>query len=305
MITRTAIAAAAAAAATLAAPQARAELQVAATVPTLAALAAEVGGSRVVVRTLSLPTQDPHFVDPKPSLVLELNRADVLIAVGLELEIGWLPTLQTGARNRKIQRGAAGYIECASYVPILDIPTQKVDRSMGDVHPGGNPHYLYDPRGALGCAYGIAARLAVIDPAGAAEYRRNLAAFKQRLAGKMAGWQRALAPYRGAPVVTHHRSWIYLLDWSGLREVATLEPKPGISPSPRHVAAVIQRGRQAKVRSVLIESFYPVRTAKLVAGKMGAQLAVVPSGPDVAQGQSYFDYMDAVVSTLVKSLGAP
>ena len=303
MNTRTILAAALAAAAALTAAPARAEIQVAATVPTLAALASEVGGGRVTVRSLSLPTQDPHFVDPKPSLVLDLNRADLLIAVGLDLEIGWLPTLQIGARNRKIQRGASGYIECASYVPILDIPQGKVDRSMGDIHPGGNPHYLYDPRGALGCAYAIAARLAMIDPDGAAEYRRNLAAFRTRLEGKLAGWKRALAPHRGASVITHHRSWIYLLAWSGLREIATLEPKPGVSPSARHVASVIRVGRQGGARAVLIEGYYPVRTAKLVAGKMGARLAVIPGGPDIARGQGYLDYMDQVVATLAGALG--
>src|SRR5690606_24345436 len=244
---------------------ARADVAVVTTVPTLAALAAEVGGEHVSVRSLSLPTQDPHFVDPKPSLMLELNRADLLVAVGLDLEVGWLPTLQTGARNRKIQRGSSGYLDCSAYVGILDIPRHKVDRSQGDIHPGGNPHYLYDPRGAIGCAHGIAARLAIIDPPHAAAYRKNLAAFKRRVAAKVAGWKKALAAARGAPVITYHRSWSYLLDWIGLREVATLEPKPGVPPSAGHVAAVIRAGRKASARAILLEAYYPTRMPKLVA----------------------------------------
>lgn len=282
--------------------QARAKVDVVATVPTLAALVEAVGGDHVRVTSMALATQDPHFVDAKPSLVLQLNKADLLVAVGLDLEVGWLPTLQTGARNRKIQRGATGYLECALYARIVDVPRQKVDRSMGDIHPGGNPHYLYDPRGALGCAYGIMSRLATIDPKHAADYRRNLAYFKHRLEKKTTRWKQQLAAHRGAKVVTYHRSWSYLLDWVGLDKVAEIEPKPGIAPSARHIAKVIGVARQAKVKTILLESFYPSRTAKLIASKVGASLTIVPSGPDLAAGQSYFDYMDGMVERLKAGL---
>ena len=289
----------------LGARPARAEVEVIATVPTLAALAAEVGGAHVRVRSLALPTQDPHFVDAKPSLLLELNKADLLVAVGLDLEVGWLPTLLTGARNADIQRGTTGYLECSQHASILEIPRGKVDRSMGDIHPGGNPHYLYDPRGARGCAGAIAQRLSAVDPGHADDYKKNLRSFEQRLQAKAIAWQKLLAPHRGKAVVTYHRSWIYLLDWAGLREVGTLEPKPGIPPSPRHVARVLEVARKAGARAVLQESFYPDRMAKLVAQKIGARLVTPPGGPDVRRGQTYFQYMDAMVADLAAALAAP
>jgi zinc/manganese transport system substrate-binding protein len=282
---------------------ARAEVDVIATVPTLAALTAAVGGAHVRVRSLSLPTQDPHFVDAKPSLLLELNKARLLVAVGLDLEVGWLPTLLTGARNAEIQRGTSGYLECASHVRILEVPRVKVDRSMGDIHPGGNPHFLYDPRGASGCATAIAERLSAIDPSHAADYKRNLSAFEKQLRSKAVAWQKQLAPHRGKGVVTYHKSWIYLLDWAGLREVGTLEPKPGIPPSPRHVARVLEVARKAGARAVLQEAFYPDRMAKLVAQKIGGRLVSPPGGPDVVRGQTYFQYMDRMVADLAAALG--
>jgi len=282
---------------------ARAEVDVVATVPALAALAKEVGGKAVRVRVLALPTQDPHFVDAKPSLVLELNKADLLIAIGLDLEVGWLPTLLTGARNPAIQRGANGYLDCSTYVPILDAPREKLDRSMGDIHPGGNPHYLYNPRGASGCAAGIAGRLAAIDPGRAGEYRANLKSFEERLHAREAAWRKELAPYKGQSVVSYHRSWTYLIDWIGLRSAGELEPKPGIPPSPRHVAQVIAAAKSAGAKVILQEAFYPDRTAKLVAAKIGATVVAPAGGPDVRAGQSYFDYMDKVVSSLAKALG--
>lgn len=281
---------------------ARADVSVVTTVPTLAAITREVGGERVRVQSLSLPTQDPHFVDARPSLVLQLNKAGLLVSVGLDLEVGWLPTLLTGARNPDIQRGATGHLDCSTYAPILDVPRAKVDRSMGDIHPGGNPHYLYDPRGAGGCASAIAARLATIDPANAREYRANLRVFEDKLAARTAAWKKALAPYRGRSVVTYHRSWTYLLDWLGLRSAGELEPKPGIPPTPRHVARVIQSARQAGARVVLQEGFYPDRTGKLVAEKIGGTVVAPPGGPDVRAGQSYFEYMDAMVASLARGL---
>jgi zinc/manganese transport system substrate-binding protein len=279
-----------------------AAIEVIATVPTLAALAREVGGEHVRVTSMSLPTQDPHFVDAKPSLALALNRADLLVAVGLDLEVGWLPTLQTGARNTKIQVGGRGYLDCSVYAAKKDTPTTKIDRSMGDIHPGGNPHYLYEPRNVRRCASAIAARLSTLEPAHAKAFRANLAAFERGIDERIERWEKRLAPLRGAPVVTYHRSWVYLLDWLGLREVATLEPKPGIPPSARHVAQVIKAGRASKAKVVLQESYYPEKTSRLVAQKIGATVLHVPSGPDFAAGQSYVEYLDAVLVDLARAL---
>jgi hypothetical protein len=180
----------------LLATPALAALKVVATVPDLAALARAVGGERVEVTALALPTQDPHFVDAKPSLALELNRADLLLAIGLGLESGWLPTLQTGARNPRILAGSPGYWEASSAVRLLEVPEAPVDRSAGDIHPGGNPHFLYDPRAALVVAKALAARLAQVDPAGASAYQANLARFTTELEAARAQWEQQLAPLR-------------------------------------------------------------------------------------------------------------
>lgn len=281
---------------------AHAELAVVATVPDLAALAREIGGPHVKVSALSLATQDPHWADARPSSTLELNRADLLLAVGMELEVGWLPRLQTGARNPKVQRSGRGYLECAQLVSALDVPTGRVDRSMGDIHPGGNPHYLYDPRQALACARGIAARLAELDPAHAAAYRASLDGFERRLTARRALWERRLAPYRGTPIITYHRSWTYLTRWLGLEEIAYLEPRPGIRPSPTHVASVIRLGKQRGVKVVLQEIYYPNNTGTLVAKQLGARLLAVPGGADFRAGQGYIERMDALVNQLESAL---
>lgn len=279
-----------------------AKVSVVTTVPDLAALAREVGGDKVSVTALALPTQDPHFVDAKPSLMLTLNKADMLIAVGLELEIGWLPVLQTGARNEKILTGGKGYLDCSQAVRLLDVPTVPVDRSMGDIHPRGNPHYLVDPRQAASCAKAIEAKLAAIDPANARTYEANLAAFTSRLEAARAGWEKRIAPYKGQGVITFHRSWIYLLDWLGLDDVAELEPKPGTPPTPGHVKAVLELGRARKVKVVLQESFYPDKTGRLVAQRLGAKFVSVPGGTDANSGETYIHHMDRVITALEGAL---
>jgi zinc/manganese transport system substrate-binding protein len=163
-----------------------ADLKVVATTPDLAAVAHELAGGHASVTTLALPTQDPHFVDARPHLALDLARSDLLIAVGLDLEIGWLPTLQQGARNPKIQKGSNGYLECAQLVDVLDVPRERVDRSMGDIHPGGNPHFMFDPRRVAKVASGISARMAELDPANKPSYQTALSSFLARLSTSQA-----------------------------------------------------------------------------------------------------------------------
>lgn len=281
---------------------AHADLRVIATVPDLASLAREVGGKHVKVEALSLHTQDPHFVDAKPSLVLAANKADMLIAVGLDLEVGWLPILQRGARNGKIQTGSSGYVECSHFVPVLERARGKVDRSSGDVHPGGNPHYLHDPRRGLACAAGIAARMMALDPSNADAYRQNLARFQAAMKKRIADWERRLARYRGTTVVTYHTSWSYLLAWLGFEHVGSLEPKPGIAPTPRHLAQLIKTARARKVRLLFQETYYPARTAHLVAGKIGATLLSLDGSADVRGGASYVDRIEAVVAAVERAL---
>ncbi|MDY7224838.1 metal ABC transporter substrate-binding protein [Hyalangium rubrum] len=281
---------------------ARADLNVVTTVPDLAALAKAVGGDKATVTSLSLPTQDPHFVDAKPNLALTLNRADLLIAVGLELELGWLPTLQLGARNARIQSGNPGFLDASQFVKVLDVPAGAVDRSQGDVHPRGNPHYLYDPRAALAVAQGIAGRMEQLDPKNAATYRANLEKFSTELEKTRADWEKRLAGLRGVPVISYHKTTIYLADWLGFSSTAFLEPKPGIPPNPSHVAKVLTQGRQQKVRFVLQEDFYPDATSRLVASKIPAPLVLLPGGTDFRGGETYLQNMEQLVKRLEQAL---
>lgn len=285
----------------LAAPAA-ASVKVVATTPDLAALVSEVGGKRVSVTALSLSTQDPHFVDAKPSLILKLNKADLLVAIGLDLEIGWLPKLQTSARNGKILSSGSGYLDCSTAVHVLDVPVGKVDRSMGDIHPTGNPHYLYDPRQAVKCAQAIRDKLSAIDGAGAKTYAANTKAFVTALDTARAGWETRMQALRGKPIVTYHKSWDYLADWLGLVEIAQLEPKPGVPPSPKHVADVLKLARAQGAKVILQESFYPDKIGALCASKLGGTAVVLPGGTGIEHGERYLEHMEAVVTALEKAL---
>jgi zinc/manganese transport system substrate-binding protein len=280
-----------------------AQLRVAATVPDLAALAREVGGPAVKVESLSLPTQDPHFVDAKPSLALVLNRSDLLLQVGLDLEIGWLPTLLVGSRNARIQPSSAGHLDCSQFVHRLDVPAGPVDRSQGDIHPGGNPHYLYDPRAAAAVVKGIAARLGQLVPAKAALFARNRDALLGRLQAARTRWEKRLQPLRGAPIITYHKTFSYLADWLGLAQIGFLEPKPGIPPNPRHVASLLALARARKVRLLLQESHYPDATSKLLAGRIPAPLVRVPSATNLPAGESYLQHLDVVLEKIATGTG--
>jgi zinc/manganese transport system substrate-binding protein len=281
---------------------AQAKLRVVTTIETFADLAKRVGGDRVEVQPLSHGYMDPHFVEPKPSLVLALNRADLLVHVGLELEIGWLPPLVLGARNDRIQIGATGNLDASTGIPVLDVPAYKVDRSMGDIHPSGNPHYWVPPENAVIVAREIEQRLVALDPSGKEAYERNLQGFESAVTARRAQWEKQAASLRGLKVVTYHKSWSYLSKWLGLVEVGYLEPKPGIPPSPSHVAALIAMMRQEAVKLLLMESFYPRNTAELVTQKSGAHLVVLPSdvGADKSAGD-YFALVDQVVGKLVEA----
>jgi zinc/manganese transport system substrate-binding protein len=279
---------------------AHAEVNVVATVPSLAAITKEIGGNKVKVTALSLPSQDPHFVDAKPSLVLKLNKAQLLVAVGLDLEVGWLPSLQTQARNAKIQAGGSGFLDCSTAVDVLDAGA--ADRSQGDVHPAGNPHYLYDPRQAAKCAKAIGDKLAAIDPDNAKYYKTQTAAFVKGLAAARARWEKKMKEHRGAAVITYHKSMTYLVDWLGLAVVATLEPKPGIAPTARHVAAVLKLAKQKEAKVVLQESYYPDKTGALCAKKLGGAVVKLRGGADVTKGQTYADHLDELVDELAEAL---
>lgn len=286
-----------------AASSAAAQLRVVATTPDLASLAREIGGNAVSVTALAKPTEDPHFVDPKPSHIVTLNRADVLIEGGAELELGWLPPLLENARNSKIAAGAPGRIVASEGIRLIEVPTS-FDRSKGDIHSLGNPHFLIDPVNAKIVARNIAQHFAQVDPKSAAAYRGNLAKFNSNIDGKLAEWQKQLAPYRGAKVVTYHKDFGYLANRFNLQVVETLEPKPGISPSPAHLAKVIGTMKAASVRVILVQPFQNRRTAETVARQTGAAVLDVGQQPGARPNTgTYVDMIDNIVRTLVAGLG--
>lgn len=277
---------------------AAAQVRVVATTPDLAALAREIGGNRVSVVALAKPTEDPHFVDAKPSHIVTLNRADALIEGGAELELGWLPPLLENSRNSKIAAGAPGRIVASEGIKMLEIPTS-FDRSKGDVHSLGNPHFLADPLDVKILARNIANHFAQIDPKSASFYQSNLATFNSRLDAKLADWQKQLAPYRGAKIVTYHKDFVYLAQRFGLTIVDELEPKPGIAPSPSHLAQVIGKMRATKAKVILVQPYQNRKTAETVARQTGAVVLDVPQQPGAAPNtNTYFDMMDNLVKTL-------
>ena len=272
------------------------------TTPDLAAIARQVGGSSVEVSALALPTQDPHFVDARPNLALLLNKADLLVIQGLDLEVGWLPVLQAGARNPKIQTGGDGLLDASTFITVMEAPVGQVSRAQGDVHPGGNPHYLEEPKNGAKVGRGLAARLGKIDPANAAAYEQRAAelekeanALAARLAAKAAGIDASKRK-----VVVYHRSWIYLESWLGLQEVGAVEPKPGIPPDPAHVAQLLVLMRQQGVKAILSEGYYPQTTTKLLAEKTGAELCVLSGG--AAGSEKYLDHITEIAEKTLAAL---
>jgi zinc/manganese transport system substrate-binding protein len=281
-----------------------AQIRVVATTPDLAAVAKEIGGDRVTVAALAKPTEDPHFVDAKPSFIVTLNRADALIEGGAELEMGWLPPLLENARNGKIGAGAPGRIVASEGIRLAEIPTS-FDRSKGDIHSLGNPHFMIDPMNVKIVARNIATHLAQIDPKSAATYSANLAKFNTRLDAKLAQWQQQLAPYKGAKIVTYHRDFPYLAQRFGLVTLDELEPKPGIAPSPAHLAQVIGKMKANNAKVILVQPFQNRKTAETVARQTGATVIDAPQQPGAAPNTStYFDSMDNLVRAIASGLGA-
>lgn len=298
------LSAAAIAALTLAASSAAAQKRVVATTPDLASIAREIGGSLVSVTSLAKPTEDPHFVDAKPSHIVTLNRADALIEGGAELELGWLPPLLENSRNPKIAAGAPGRIVASQGIRMLEVPTS-FDRSKGDVHSMGNPHFLIDPLNVKIIATHIADHFAQIDPKNAAVYRSNLAKFNARLDSKLTQWQGQLAPFRGARIVTYHKDFVYLGLRFGLQIIETLEPKPGIAPSPSHLASVIGTMRRNNAHVILVQPFQNRKTAETVARQTTGVVLDIAQQPGARSGTgTYFDLMDYIVTTLANALRA-
>ena len=287
----------------LAASPAFATVKIVTSLQDFASIADAIGGKRVETFALARGYQDPHFVDPKPSFVLKLSRADLLIVAGLELEIGYLPPLVDQSRNEKIRPGASGYLDASNGCDILERPTGTVTRAMGDVHPFGNPHFWLDPENGRIIARAIAAKLTELDPAGAAEYKANLAAFEAKLTEGEKKWDAALAPYAGTELVTYHNSWPNFLKHFKLVAAGYIEPKPGIPPSPSHTVELIDLMRAKKVPVILMEPYFDRKTPEQIASKTGATLLVfIPSVGGLPEIKDYFGLFDYDVKLLADTL---
>jgi len=282
---------------------AQAKLSVVATTPDFAAVAKAIGGDQVGITSLAQPTEDPHFVDAKPSLILKLNRAQVLLEGGAELEQGWLPPLLQGARNPRLAIGAPGHIVCNQGVSMLEVPAT-LDRSEGDIHAAGNPHYMTDPANAQIVASHITEVFCQMDPESAMTYRANLRTFLDHLTAKMAEWQKLLAPFQGRHVVAYHNSWPYFARRFGLKIDMFLEPKPGLPPTPGHLAEVIARMKAEQVRVIFVEPYLNRRTAESVARSTGAKVIDVAYLPGGIKGTEadYLKLIDYLVTSLARAL---
>jgi zinc/manganese transport system substrate-binding protein len=282
---------------------AQAKLKVVATTPDFGSVAEAVGGDKVEITTLARPTEDPHFVDAKPSFIVKLNRADALVEGGAELEIGWLPPLLDGSRNAKLAPGAPGHIMGNQGVQLVEVPST-LDRSKGDIHAAGNPHYMTDPINGRIVAQHLAEAFSALDPKSSDTYRANLKKFTDQLDAKMAEWQKLLAPYRGQQVVAYHNSWPYFADRFGLKIDLFLEPKPGIPPTPAHLADVITKMKEDKIHVIIVDPYLNRKTAETVARNTEATVVDVTQFPGGVKGTEggYIQMMDYLVNSLAKAL---
>jgi zinc/manganese transport system substrate-binding protein len=291
-------------------PAARAEAAVNVITSTedLAALTREIGGDKVKVEALARGYQDPHFVEPKPSFILKLHSADLLIAVGRDLEIGWLPPLIQQSRNAKIQPGADGYLDASLTVRILEIPTGQITRAMGDVHPLGNPHYWLEPGNGRKIAQAIQQKLSAMDAGDAAYFTQRYADFDKRLADAEKRWDAEMAPYKGLKIVTYHNSWPNFAERFHLNVVGYVEPRPGIPPSPSHTFDLIQAMKRDAIKIIIVEPYFDLKTPNAIARETGAKVVVLaPSVGGADKIATYFDLFDYDIKTLaaaIKETGA-
>jgi ABC-type Zn uptake system ZnuABC Zn-binding protein ZnuA len=285
----------------LATDVARAEpLRVCATVPSLGSLVREVGGDQVDVFVFTKGTDDPHFAEARPSFIKALSRADLLVLVGMDLEVGWLPPLLQNARNGRVLIGGKGYLDASRAIAPLEVPSGPVDRSMGDVHIYGNPHYLLDPLNGVAVAREIAERLSDLRPASAGAFAARLADFEARAKTALERWNALVRPLAGARAVSDHRLWTYFARRFDIQMVGTLEPKPGVPPTTRHVQELIEQMRAQEVRLLFSAAYYDPRHAQFVADQTGARVASMAQEVGAQPGtDDYLAMVDYNVRQLV------
>lgn len=269
---------------------AQSKLNVVTSTEDLGSIAREVGGDKVSVTALAKGYQDPHFVEPKPSFILAVSRANLYVAIGRELEIGWLPPLLNSSRNAKIQPGASGYLDASQNVRILEIPTTQITRAMGDVHPSGNPHYWLEPGNGRRIAQAVRDKLSELSPANKAYFAMRYDDFDKRLAAAEKRWDATMAPYKGTKIVTYHRSWPNFMERFGLAVMGYVEPKPGIPPSPSHTLELIADMKAQGAKLIVVEPYFDLKTPQAIANQVpGAKVVVL--APSVGGEKEVTDYI--------------
>jgi zinc/manganese transport system substrate-binding protein len=278
-----------------------AELRIVTTTQDLAALAETIGGDQVTVKSLTRGTRDPHFATAKPSMIREVYRADLLLLIGADMEIAWLPPLLQSSRNARVLPGNAGHLDMSGSVDLLGVARGPISRAMGDVHAKGNPHYWLNPANGIPMAQAIATRLGELDPKNQDTYRRRFDQFAEELTARLTTWHEQLARLNGQPVIAYHTSFIYLADSFGFTIVDEVEPKPGISPSPASLSALVARIKQDSIGTLIMEPYYEHRSARYLSGKTGIRVVVLPQSVGAKPGiDTYFDLFDAVVAAFLE-----
>ena len=285
----------------LGAGRAETAAKVVAATPELAEITKQVGGARVSVYTVARPDEDYHRMEARPSQVIQVTRAKLVVRVGMDLDM-WMDALLDAAGNRGVNRGGRGYVDASVKIRKLEVPKGRVTGASGDIHVYGNPHYWLDPLNAKIIAGEVLAGLTRVAPGDATHFRKNHDRFCQQVDRRMRGWKAALAPHRGKQVVVYHKEWIYFLRQFGLREADALEPKPGIPPSAGHIAQVIKKMKSEKIGAIIVPTIYPLRFPKVVSNATGAKIAVVPYSVGSLKTKNYFDYMDLIVKRFKEAL---
>jgi zinc/manganese transport system substrate-binding protein len=281
---------------------AQADLKVFATVPEWGALAQEIGGSKVKVYTATTAFQDPHRIEAKPSLLAQARQANLVVAAGADLEIGWLPLVLRDSGNAAIQTGQPGFFEAANFVNRLEVPTT-LDRAHGDVHAAGNPHTHLDPRNVLRVGEALTTRMVELDSGNAATYQAGYQAFAGKWQVAMARWQKEAAPLKGVSVLVHHASFVYLLNWLGMKEIGTLEPKPGIEPTSGHLTGLLARQQSTPAKMVLRAAYQQEGPSQWIAGKTGMPAVLLPyTVGGTPEAKDLFGLFDDTVQRLLKGL---
>ena len=277
---------------TLVAFPAHAALNVFATVPEWGALAQEIGGKQVSVFVATTGLQDPHRIEAKPSLIARARNAELLVATGAELEVGWLPVVLRDSGNPRIQPGQPGHFEAARAVTMLEVPL-RLDRAEGDIHAAGNPHIQTDPRNILRVGEALAGRMAAVDPANGAAYQAGFKAFADKWKAALLRWEAAAAPLRGLPILVQHKGFPYLEQWLGLKQVGALEPKPGMEPTSGHLTALVARLQKEPARMVIRAAYQNDRASRWMAEQARIPAVALPftvgGSPEAKDLVSLFD----------------